>query len=213
MTKSLLNVELSALTIARVCRVELKPEFSIKSDVNFKSQYTKEFWDTDNMGVLPPRRCCRCMSCSVCTDAALIHSQKEQDELELLQKSIKLENGQVNVSYPFLQSPECFPNNRDSAIAMAIKQEARLKKKGALEKYNEELYKYITRGILVPISEQEKSEYQGPVNYISHHAVEKQSPTTPFRIVGCSYIPIEKLDPQVCLRALYSCSHRNIQFC
>ena len=173
----------SALTIARVCRVELKPEFSIKSDVNFKPQYTKDFWDTDNMGVLPPRRCCRCMSCSVCTDAALIHSQKEQDELELLQKSIKLENGQLNVSYPFIQSPECFPNNRDSAVAMAIKQESRLKKKGALEKYNVELYKYITRGILVPISEQEKSEYKGPVNYISHHAVEKQSPTTPFRIV------------------------------
>jgi hypothetical protein len=123
------------------------------------------------------------MTCPDCQDAALIHSQKEQDELELLQKSIKLENGQLVVSYPFIKSPECFPNNRDSAVAMSIKQEARLKKKGILDKYNEELYKYITSGILVPISEQEMLEYQGPVNYISHHAVEKPSPTTPFRIV------------------------------
>ena len=35
----------------------------------------------------------------------------------------------------------------------------------------------------MPISEEEKEEYLGPVNYIMHHAVEKPSPTTPFRIV------------------------------
>ena len=177
------NFSTSALSIARVCRVDVKPEFSIKSNINFKPQYSRNFWESENMGVLPPKRCCRCMTCPDCKDAALIHSQKEQDELELLQKSIKLENGQLVVNYPFIKSPECFPNNRDSAVAMSIKQEARLKKKGILGKYNEELYKYITRGILVPISEQEKIEYQGPVNYISHHAVEKPSPTTPFRIV------------------------------
>ena len=173
----------TALAIAKVCRVEVKPEFAIKSQINFKPQYSKDFWDSENMGVMPPKRCCRCMVCSDCTDAALIHSQREQDELELLQKSIKLENGQLIVSYPFIQSPECFPNNRESAVAMATKQEARLEKKGLLRKYNEELYKYITREILVPISEQEMKEYQGPVNYISHHAVERASPTTPFRIV------------------------------
>ena len=35
----------------------------------------------------------------------------------------------------------------------------------------------------MPISEEEKQEYLGPVNYIRHHAVEKPWPTTPFRIV------------------------------
>ena len=53
-----------------------------------------------------------------------------------------------------------------------------------LDKYFEELKKYVDRGILVPISAKEMSEYKGPVKYISHHAaVEKDSPTTPFRIV------------------------------
>ena len=66
---------------------------------------------------------------------------------------------------------------------MAKKQETRLQKKGMLDRYNVELMKYITRGILVPISEEEISEYKGPVNYISHHGVEKPSVTTPLRIV------------------------------
>ena len=79
------------------------------------------------------------MSCPECKDSALILSRREQDELELLQKSIKLENGQILVSYPFIKSPECFPNNRDKAVAMASKQESRLAKKGLLTKYNDEL--------------------------------------------------------------------------
>jgi hypothetical protein len=135
------------------------------------------------MGVLPPKRCCRCLSCPECKDSALIFSRKEQDELELMQKNIKLVDNELHVSYPFIKSPECFPNNREPVLRMAKKQELRLEKKGMLDKYNEELMKYITRGILVPISPQEMDEYSGPVNYISHHAVEKPSPTTPFRIV------------------------------
>ena len=173
----------SALTIARVCRVEVKPQFSIKSELSLKPYNNIDFWEADGLGVLAPKRCGRCLKCPDCNDKALIHSRKEQDELEMLKKSIKLENGQLNVSYPFIKSPECFPNNRNAAIAMATKLESRLRNKGQLERYNTELMKYITRGILVPISEAEMAEYKGPVNYISHHGVEKDSVTTPLRIV------------------------------
>ena len=173
----------AALSIARVCRVEVRPVLSIKSDFSPKPHEMIDFWKSDSLGVNPPRRCGRCMKCPDCNDRALIHSRKEQDELEMLQKSIQLENGKLIVSYPFIKSPECFPNNRDVAIRMALKQENRLLNKGMLEKYNEELSKYISRGILVPISEDEMLEYRGPVNYISHHGVERDSVSTPLRIV------------------------------
>ena len=137
---------------------------------------------------MPQKRCSLCLSCSVCKDDALIHSRKEQDELEMLQNNIKLKDGRLQVTYTFVKSPEGFPNNRSGAIAMAQKQEQRLMKKGMLEKYSEKLFKYVTHGILVPISEEEKQEYIGPVNYIRHHAVEKHSPTTPFRIVTNSIL-------------------------
>ena len=177
------DLSTAATSIARVCRVEVKSVFNIESRINVKPQHSVDFWEGENMGVLPPKRCCRCMKCSDCKDTALIHSRKEQDELDLMKQSIKLENEELKVSYPFIKSPDCFPNNRQSVLAMAKKQEERLMNKGMLDKYNEELMKYIKRGILVPISEEEMSEYVGPVNYISHHAVEKPSPTTPFRIV------------------------------
>ena len=137
----------------------------------------------DNLGVHPPKRCDRCLRCKECSNAGLIHSRKEQDELELLKKSIKLEGGQLSVSYPFINDPNCLPNNRNEVLLMAQRQEQMLKSKGMLDRYNEELKKYVDRGILEPISKQEMNEYAGPVNYVGHHGVLKDSPTTPLRIV------------------------------
>ena len=178
------RISTSALAMARICRVEIRPEVSFKSPLNFKPQYCADFWEAENLGVLPPKRCGRCMQCTECKDTALIRSRREQDELELLKQSIKLKDGELLVSYPFVKSPECFPNNRGAVVAMAKKQETRLLKKGDLDKYNLELRKYITRGVIVPLSEKEINEYKGPVNYISHHGVENPSSvTTPYRIV------------------------------
>ena len=173
----------SALCLARVCRVQVKPEFSLSSDPAFHVG----FWESESLGVLPAKRCGRCLQCSECQDSALVHSRKEQDELDMLRKSIKLENGKLLVSFPFLKNPESFPNNRHAALSMAQKQEARLLKKGLLDRYNEEFNKYLMRGGLVPISKQEMEEYSGPVNYISHHGVEQPaSTTTPLRLVSNS---------------------------
>ena len=184
----LLNVNSSRMTaaaasIVRVNKVEVRPVLGNRSLAGSYFPYSQDFWESDAMGVLPPKRCCRCLSCPECKDSALILSRKEQDELEMMKKSIKLENGELIVTYPFIKNPECFPNNREAAIKMAIKQELKLEKRGMLDKYNEELFKYISRGIVVPITKHEMEDYIGPVNYISHHAVEKPSPTTPFRIV------------------------------
>ena len=67
---------------------------------------------------------------------------------------------------------------------MAKNQEKRLEKLGLLSLYNEELRKYVDRGVIVKLSKQDMDEWRGPCNYISHHMVEKpDSVTTPFRIV------------------------------
>ena len=44
----------SALAVAWMARVEVKPELELKADVNFKANYAKEFWETECLGVLPP---------------------------------------------------------------------------------------------------------------------------------------------------------------
>jgi hypothetical protein len=50
------------------------------------------------LGVLPPKRCGKCLRCTECSDPSLIRSRKDQDELEMLQKGVKLLNGQLQVS-------------------------------------------------------------------------------------------------------------------
>ena len=161
----------SAMHLARAFKCEVIPEL------------LPGFWEGDCLGVLPPKRCGKCLRCMECSDPSLIRSRKEQDELDMLQKGVKLVNGQLQVSYPFIRDPHCLPNNRHAVIRMAEKQEKRLIKSGFLDTYNKEFQKYLDRGAAVKLSAQELDEYKGPVNYISHHGVIQDSVTTPLRIV------------------------------
>ena len=135
------------------------------------------------MGVLPPKRCGRCVRCRQCLDPALIFSRKEQEELEMLEAAIKLEKGQINVSYPFKIDPHHLPNNRRCVVMMAEKMEARLLRSGKLSHYNKEFQKVLDRGAAVMLSQEEVKNWKGPVNYISHHGIEQDSHTSPLRIV------------------------------
>ena len=47
---------------------------------------------------------------------------------------------------------------------MAEKQERRLVKNGQLEAYNKEMQKYIDRGGVIKLSEEELKNWSGPIN-------------------------------------------------
>ena len=50
--------------------------------------------------------------------------------------------------------------------------------------YNSELKKFLDRGAITKMSQEEIGSYTGPVSYVSHHGVHKpDSTTTPLRIV------------------------------
>ena len=161
----------AASNLARIFKCEVVPEL------------LPSFWEGECLGVLPPKRCGKCLRCTDCTDRGLLHSRKEQDELEMMEKGVKLENGQLHVKYPFVRDPHCLPNNRFAVVKMALKQEQRLTKTGHLAKYNQEFQKYLDRGAAVKMSKEEILNWKGPVNYISHHGVISDSVTTPLRIV------------------------------
>ena len=161
----------TALNLARIFKCEVIPEL------------LPSFWEGECLGVLPPKKCGKCLRCLQCSDPGIIHSRKEQEELEMLENSVKLENGQLNVTYPFSRDPHCLPNNRHTVVKMAQNQESRLIKTGQLDYYNKEFQKYLDRGAAVKLTQQEIEDWKGPVNYISHHGVEQDSVTTPLRIV------------------------------
>ena len=161
----------SALHLARINKCVVAPEL------------LPSFWEGECLGVQSPKRCGRCLRCKDCTDPALVHSRKDQDDLEMIRRGVKLENGKLQVSYHFSRDPHCLPNNRSTVIKMAQRQESKLLRTGKFEAYSKEIQKYIDRGGVVKLSKKEMDEWKGPVNYISHHGVEQDSATTPLRVV------------------------------
>ena len=108
---------------------------------------------------------------------------KEQAELKLISDNVKVENGQVHVTYPFIKNPSCLPNNRRVAVKIAEKLWKSLERDKLLQTYNEEMKKYVERGTFVKLSREEMDSYEGPQQYITHHAVLKDSKSTPCRVV------------------------------
>ena len=161
----------SALTIARINRLDVKPVLP------------STFWESECLGVLPQKRCGRCLNCSTCADLGLVHSRKDQEDLQAIKQGVKLENGELHVQYQFCKDPRSLPNNRAVAVRIAEKLEKRLIAEGHLKYYNQEFKKYFERGAAVKLSAEEINSWQGPVNYISHHGVEQDSLSTPLRIV------------------------------
>ena len=163
----------NALELATVNKIDISPDFS-------------EFWRSENLGVLPQKRCDRCLSCNACTDPGLIHSRREQEELDALKEGIKLVDGTLQVRYQFKKDPRSLPNNRNAAMKIAEKLEQRLTKEMKRDYYNQQFQELLDRGAVVKLSKEELESWQGPINYISHHGVEQDSVTTPLRIVSNS---------------------------
>ena len=149
-------------------------------------ELTTEFYESDHLGIEPPRRCDKCRKCAntgVCSEEKHLHSLQEEEELRLLEDAVTLVNNQVNVVYPFIKNPSCLPPNRDVAVKIASKLWRDLSRDGLLEPYNEEIRKYLERGTFVVVTKEELESYQGPHQWIIHHGVLKESASTPFCVV------------------------------
>ena len=91
----------------------------------------------------------------------------------------------VSVAYPWTNDVHKLTDNLGQAISFQASVEHKLLKDQTMkDAYNAELRKFIERGAIVRLTQEEMDEYKGPVSYVSHHAVFKPgSVTTPHRIV------------------------------
>ena len=151
------------------------------------------FLEAEEEGILPPRRCTRCKNCLTCSDRNQMHTELENAQLAIIESKIHIDGKtqKTYVEYPFIEDPSVLGtkdvNNRSQAIGIQRSVENRLRKKGLINKYNEEFSKLIARGTLDEVSAEELSQWEGGVNYVSHHEVEKaSSSSTPCRIVSNS---------------------------
>ena len=138
------------------------------------------------MGVLPPPRCSSCLNCmkhGSCSEKSQRFSEKKQAELELIESKMEIRNGEVWCSYPYLKDPSCLADNKKAVLRVAEKVERGLIKDGLYSVYNDQIKSQLERGVAVKLSEEEISDWSGPYQYITHHAVLKDSMSTPVRVV------------------------------
>ena len=145
-----------------------------------------EFWDNDNLGVEPPRRCQKCRQCQIkgdCSESHILHTLKEQAELDSINDGITVENGVTRSKWSFLKDPHCLGNNRSKVTATQARLFTNLVREGILEAYNAQIQAGIDSNLWSELSDDELYSYEGPINYITHHAIVKDSSSTPLRVV------------------------------
>ena len=86
--------------------------------------------------------------------------------------------------YPWLRDPSTLPNNRSVALARLVSTEKRLRKRPEVgELYSQQIQEMIENGVARKLNAAEIRNYAGPIHYVAHHEILKQSRTTPCRIV------------------------------
>lgn len=134
-----------------------------------------EFWKTDSMGV----------SVSPCTCEAAKMSPEERAEMKIIEESCNLEGNKWTMNYPWKKDPKQLPNNYTQVVKKMETTERRLRSKpDYAESYNSQITEMEEMRFSRKLTKKEIEEWDGPVHYISHHAVirpEKKS--TPLRIV------------------------------
>ena len=98
----------------------------------------------------------------------------------------KLIDEKIWCNYPYKKDPACLPYNRKAALKVEEKVERDLIRDGLHEVYNEQVRSMLERGTAVKLSKQECEDWAGPVHYITHHPVLKDSVSTPVRLVSNS---------------------------
>ena len=154
-----------------------------------------EYFESDSLGIQPPRRCGNCRNCKDCSFRGQMLSQKEQYEYQVIESKIKYESATQTfvVSYPFTADPSVLPDNKMQVIKIAEREEKRLLKSDLLDIFNEEFNKLINYGALQELSTQELDLWDGPKHYVSlQHVIKEDSVTTPLRIVTNSSLSDRK---------------------
>ena len=145
-----------------------------------------EYFELDDLGVQPPRRCGNCLNCKDCSFRGHMLTQQEQYEYQILESKVRYDpaSQSFHVSYPFIEDPSILPNNKGQVIKIAEREEKRLIKSGLLGDFNQEFVKMIKHGALIELTPEEMSIWDGPTHYVSlQHVINEDSMTTPIRIV------------------------------
>ena len=170
---------------AKINHVSFQNNEIVDVEIDDFKRKLESFFTLENAGTECKPQCakCLCLKCPVSNDISL----KEQRELDLIERGLRYEESeQVWIaSYPWILDPYKLPNNYSTAFARLVSTENRLKKMGDdyMKLYDDSWNDMIDRKIAYKLNKSEIFNYAGPIHYIAHSEVLKDSSSTPLRIV------------------------------
>ncbi len=108
-----------------------------------------EFIPAEAMGTELPRRCPACKNCKECQFRMDSLNFKENAEYEIILSKLRLNVDRKKrvAGYPFNTMVEKLTDNYNQARGFMSKMEARLLKKGRLDKFNRQFQDNVDRGV------------------------------------------------------------------
>ncbi|XP_014668938.1 PREDICTED: uncharacterized protein LOC106810171 [Priapulus caudatus] len=134
-----------------------------------------DFWSVESEGVR--------MDGSQCKESRL--TRQEAIEEQVIRSSAHKIGKQWEIAYPWEQDPQMLPDNKCQAEKVLHSTERRLAKNPEHAKaYDQQIREMEGMGFARRLSPQEVNKQEGPVHYISHHAIVRpEKKSTPIRIV------------------------------
>ena len=145
-----------------------------------------DFITAESFGIDLPRRCKNCKGCKECSFRARQITWVENQELATIEDGLVLDvvNKKWTSSYPFKEDPGNLRDNYNQAHACMINLEKRLAKAQQLDSFQVQFSEAVDRGVFRKLTDQEREDYHGPVNYITLTESYKEGAqvTTPIRL-------------------------------
>ena len=134
-----------------------------------------------------PPLCSACRGCRECKFRREKCSTEDQEVLDRVEKEMELQGNHLVGTYPWRKCSEKMRSNREQALTIQAKVEARQIKAGSHTMFQDEVRKAIEAGSVKKLSEEELNEWEGPVNYNNiFEVVKEESLSTKCRVVSNS---------------------------
>jgi hypothetical protein len=135
----------------------------------------ESFLDLQELTTNPPPLCQSCKGCPTCRHRRVHMSEKEQETLDRVEKSMTLKDGRLQVEYPFKPCVEKLRNNYRQVEKTQSRIEARSIRDGTYGAVQEEMLRAEKAGAIRKLRQEEMDGYDGPVNYNSYFPVKNES--------------------------------------
>lgn len=141
--------------------------------VSVQNPDLSEFWRLESQGVG-----CQCQETTKLT-------KQEQIEEEIIRASSQNIGKKWEIAYPWQRDPHELPDNKSQAVKILESTEKRLARNPVhAEAYNKQIHELEEMGFAKKLTAADIKNYEGPVHYISHHAIVRpEKKSTPIRIV------------------------------